>query len=438
MRITVIGGGLAGCEAAWQLANRDIHVDLIEMKPNGFSPAHSSENLAELVCSNSLRSNAINSGPGLLKAELRLLNSLIMEAADSHAVPAGKALAVDRELFSAHITQAISNHPLIKVHRTEVKDLSLDSLEPMIVATGPLTSDPLAASIQKLFGATGLSFYDAIAPIISADSINMDKMFRASRYDEGETEGDYLNAPMNKEEYTAFVHKITAAQIVDPHPFEVIPHFEGCLPVEVLAKRGLQTLAFGPMKPVGLVNPKTGEKPYAVVQLRAENQERSLYNLVGFQTKMTYPEQQRVFTKIPGLEQAQFVRFGSVHRNTYIDSPTNLDEYSRAKTAGNIYFAGQITGVEGYIESTASGLIIGIYAAHLVNAKLPSIPPDTTAIGALMKHTRTKPVKKFEPMNINFGLLAPPPPGTNKKSKKDVLARRALEDIQRWISALEM
>ncbi len=427
MAVTVIGAGLAGCEAAWQLALRGIHVLLIEMKPVNFSPAHKSADLAELVCSNSLRSSSLFSGPGLLKEELRLMNSLIMRAADSTSVPAGKALAVDRKSFSEFIGSQVMANPLIQVERYEVKSLPSGENGPIIVATGPLTSDALADQILKMLGADGLHFYDAIAPIVAAESLDASRLFRASRY--GTDEGDYLNAAMDEELYKAFVKEVQEAEKVEPYPFEKIPHFEGCLPIEELARRGTETLAFGPMKPVGLIDPVTGRRPYAVVQLRAENRDGSLYNLVGFQTKMTYPEQERVFRMIPGLEKAVFARLGSIHRNTYIDSPRLLDEFSRARTRPDVFFAGQITGVEGYIESTASGLAVGVMAALLQNNIFPAVPYSTTAIGALLKHTRNQDTSGFVPMNINFGIMDPAPKSVPKNRKKEFLAQRALQDI---------
>ncbi len=431
MGITVIGGGLAGCEAAWQLAKREIPVRLIEMKPMKFSPAHSSENLGELVCSNSLRSGELESAAGLLKEELRVLDSLIMEAADLNRVPAGKALAVDRELFSKYITEKIASNRLISLERYEFKKITDETDDLMIIATGPLTSDSLTADIARLLGAEGLSFYDAIAPIVTAESLDMTKLFRASRYGDGE--GDYLNSAMDEQLYKDFVAAIVAAAKVDPYPFEKIPHFEGCLPIEVLASRGPDTLAFGPMKPVGLKDPATGGQPYAVVQLRAENKECSLYNLVGFQTKMTHPEQDRVFRMIPGLEKADFVRLGSIHRNTYLDSPRLLDLYSRARARPQMFFAGQITGVEGYLESTASGLAVGIMAAFLSKGITPLPPPSATAVGALLKHTRDiSPKKKFEPMNVNFGIIDPLLNKVPKKLKKTVVVERALASLREW------
>jgi methylenetetrahydrofolate--tRNA-(uracil-5-)-methyltransferase len=435
--VSIIGGGLAGCEAAWALASRGISVRISEMKPHTYSPAHQSPDLAELVCSNSLRAASLQSAVGLLKEELRFMGSLILEAADATAVPAGKALAVDRERFAVYITRRITDHPLIVVDRREVPTIPGPDEGPVIVATGPLTSDSLAESIAMLLGEQGLSFYDAIAPIVTADSLDTSRIFRASRYqDEGDT-GDYLNAPMDESTYRRFVEELLAAEKVDPHLFEKIPHFEGCLPIEELARRGPDTLAFGPMKPVGLRDPSTGRQPFAVVQLRAENREGTLFNLVGFQTKMTYAAQKRVFRIIPGLESAEFVRLGSVHRNTYIDSPRLLDRYSRVRHSPHVFFAGQITGVEGYVESTASGLLVGALSGVLTMEKEPPLPSAATAIGALLKHTQNTDYKKFDPMNINYGLFDPLSKRAGKKQRKEMLARRALEDIVTWKNALD-
>jgi methylenetetrahydrofolate--tRNA-(uracil-5-)-methyltransferase len=430
MVITIIGGGLAGSEAAWQLAKRGTRAHIIEMKPEKYSPAHTSPDLGELVCSNSLRSASVNSAAGLLKEELRLMDSLIMEAADATAVPAGRALAVDRELFADFITKRIRGHPLITLERREETRIPPERKGPVIIATGPLTSDALAQDIMEVLGIEGLSFYDAIAPIVTAESLDTSRLFRASRYDEGE--GDYLNAPMDESTYTAFVEAILKADKVDPYPFEKIPHFEGCLPVEELARRGPYTLSFGPMKPVGLIDPATGKRPFAVVQLRAENRERTLYNLVGFQTKMTHPEQERIFRMIPGLEEATFARLGSIHRNTYLDAPRLLDRFSRSLARPHVFFAGQITGVEGYIESTASGLAVAIMTGLISLGAEPEALPSTTSIGALLKHTRDKPAKNYEPMNITFGIMDPPPAGTPKNRKKDLLVERARGDITKW------
>jgi methylenetetrahydrofolate--tRNA-(uracil-5-)-methyltransferase len=435
MHITVLGGGLAGCEATWQLVKRGLPVRLVEMKPERFSPAHESENLGELVCSNSFRSDSLTSAAGVLKEEMRLMGSLIMSAAAATAVPAGKALAVDRDLFSRFITERISQNPLVTLERREIRTIPGKEEGTVIVATGPLTSDSLAGDISRNMGSEGLAFYDAIAPIVATDSLDMNKLFSASRYADGE--GDYLNAPMDEETYRSFVTAIINAEKVNPHPFEKIPHFEGCLPVEEIARRGPDTLAFGPMKPVGLVDPTTGKRPFAVVQLRAENREKTLYNLVGFQTKMTHPEQERVFRMIPGLQNASFARLGSIHRNTYLNAPLILDRFSRSRAMPNVFFAGQITGVEGYIESTASGLVVGIMAGLLATGITLDPPPSSTAVGALLKHTQDKPLKKYEPMNVNFGIMDSAPKGTGKKQRKEVVATRALEDVQYWIKRMD-
>lgn len=408
---------------------------LWEMKPVNYSPAHTSPDLAELVCSNSLRSASLHSAVGLLKEELRIMDSLVMEAADATAVPAGKALAVDRGRFARFITEKISENPLIELKRGEITRIPPAEEGPVIIATGPLTSEALGQDIGGVLAAGGLYFYDAIAPIVTSESLDMSKLFYGSRY--SDDEGDYLNAAMDEEKYRRFVHEILNAKKVDPYPFEKIPHFEGCLPVEELARRGPETLAFGPMKPMGLVDPATRRRPFAVVQLRAENREGTLYNLVGFQTKMTHPEQERVFRMIPGLENATFERLGSVHRNTYLNAPTLLDEFSRSRSQPHVFFAGQITGVEGYVESTASGLAVGIIAAILAKGMIPELPPATTALGSLLKHTRNLPAKNYEPMNVNFGIVDPPPPGIGKKNKKEFMAQRALEAIREWKATVE-
>ncbi|MGC8658186.1 MAG: methylenetetrahydrofolate--tRNA-(uracil(54)-C(5))-methyltransferase (FADH(2)-oxidizing) TrmFO [Desulfomonilaceae bacterium] len=434
MRVTVVGAGLAGCEAAWALAGFGIPVTIYEMKPERFSAAHNSPDFAELVCSNSFRSDSLKSAVGILKQELRSLGSLIMEAADHCAVPAGKALAVDRVAFSRYITDRIENCANIAVKRSEITELPADTDGLVIVATGPLTSDSLADGIAARLGESGLHFYDAIAPIVYADSLNMDKLFEASRYEEGP--GDYLNAPMTRDLYERFVLEIRGATKVEPHPFEKIPHFEGCLPIEELARRGVDTLAFGPMKPVGLIDPRTGARPYAVVQLRAENRERTMYNLVGFQTKMTYSEQERIFRMIPGLETAVFARLGSIHRNTFINAPALLDEFSRSRTCPNIFFAGQITGVEGYVESTASGLAVGLMCALISEGITPPPPPVDSAIGGLLKHTREAPIKKYEPMNVNFGLISSFA-GKKRKADKEEIARLAVTSAINWKADLK-
>ncbi|MFI5354308.1 MAG: methylenetetrahydrofolate--tRNA-(uracil(54)-C(5))-methyltransferase (FADH(2)-oxidizing) TrmFO, partial [Desulfobaccales bacterium] len=399
-RISIIGGGLAGAEAAWQAARRGVAVRLYEMKPRKFSPAHHSPLLGELVCSNSLRADSRDRAVGLLKEEMRRLNSLIMAAAAATRVPAGKALAVDRGAFAAYISQALEQESLVEIIREEVT--APDLAEITVVATGPLTSDPLAEALGKLTGQEQLHFYDAIAPIVAADSLNLDKIFRASRYGAGD---DYLNCPFSEDEYAAFYQALMAAEQVPLKSFEEPRYFEGCLPIEVMAARGYRTLLFGPMKPVGLTDPRTGRQPWAVVQLRAENREGSLYNLVGFQTKLKYPDQERVFRLIPGLERAEFVRLGSIHRNTFIQSPGLLTPYLNFLQYPQLFLAGQLSGVEGYVESAAMGLLAGINAAHLSRAQELVTPPRATALGALVYHLTNTETRDFQPMNVNFGLF---------------------------------
>jgi methylenetetrahydrofolate--tRNA-(uracil-5-)-methyltransferase len=433
--ITIIGGGLAGCEAAWQAANLGIAVTLIEMKPQRFSEAHALPSLAELVCSNSLRGAGLENAVGLLKEEMRRLGTLFMTAADATRVPAGGALAVDRELFSRFVTEKIEKHPLITLVREEVSEIPEKGI--VIIASGPLTSEPLARAISDLTG-PHLYFYDAIAPIVSAESIDMNTVFRASRYGKGDGD-DYLNCPMSKEEYEAFITELLAGDKVPTRDFEKLIHFEGCMPVEEIASRGPDTLRFGPMKPVGLVDPRTGKEPHAVVQLRMENREATMYNLVGFQTKLTYPEQKRIFRMIPGLQQAEFVRLGSMHRNTFINAPRILSKSLQMLSEPRILFAGQITGVEGYVESAATGFLAGINAAllalHGPNAVIP-IPPVTIAHGALIQHITEADPLHFQPMNVNYGLF-PTITGKMKKSeRRQRLAERALDDMDRWQKSL--
>ena len=433
--VTVIGGGLAGCEAAWQAARRGVPVHLYEMKPHRFSPAHESELLAELVCSNSLRSNAINSAVGLLKEEMRRLGSLIMAAADLTAVPAGSALAVDREQFSRHISSEIEAHPLITVIRQEVTTLPEHLESPVILATGPLTSEAMTTSLVGLTGEKHLAFYDAIAPIVSADSLDMDIIYRKSRWDD-DSPGDYLNCPMTREQYEHFIDLLASAKTVPLKEFEKTKYFEGCLPIEVMCERGRDTLRFGPMKPVGLAHPETGEIPHAVVQLRAENREGTMYNLVGFQTKLTYPEQKRVFRTIPGLEQAEFVRLGSIHRNTFICAPELLDATLQMKKRPGLFLAGQLSGVEGYVESTAMGLLAGIHASHMVQHKPLVVPPPETAHGALIHHLTASDPAHFQPSNVNFGLFPPLKKKIRKKERGRVRAELALAALVRYQDAI--
>ncbi len=430
----VIGGGLAGCEAAWQLLNRGVSITLYEMKPSSFSPAHKSSRLAELVCSNSLRSNEVRSAVGLLKEELRLMNSLIIEAADHTAVPAGKALAVDREFFSLYVEEKLAARDGLTLVRREISDIPTD--EVVIVASGPLTSDSLTQNIAKLTGGDNLYFYDAISPIIDAESIDYSKVFRASRYDD-EGEGDYLNCPMTKEEYERFRNEILTGKETVAKDFEDRKCFEGCLPIEVLARRGVDTLRYGPMKPVGLIDPLTKSQPYAVVQLRSENREFSLFNMVGFQTKLTWPEQRRIFSLITGLENAEFARFGSIHRNTFINSPQLLRKTLELNYKNGILFAGQITGVEGYVESTAMGLLAGINAYRYCINEKTVVPPETTALGALCGHITNKSTKNFQPMNVNFGLFPSLEKRTPKKERGTYYAQRALADLTTWKGQIE-
>ena len=427
--VTIVGAGLAGSEAAWQLLRRGIPVHLIEMKPARFSPAHKSEGFAELVCSNSLRSDRLTNAVGVLKAEMRALDSLVMRAADHAQVPAGGALAVDRELFSGYITRALSEHPLCSVERAEVTEIPEG---PCIIATGPLTSDALSESIAALPGVSRLNFYDAAAPVVYADSLDMDKVFRQSRYDRGD---DYLNCPMTREEYEAFYEALTHAELAPLHGFDERPLdktanvFEGCLAVEILASRGHDTLCYGPLKPVGLKDPRTGREPFAVVQLRQDDAAGTLYNLVGFQTRLKFGEQKRVFGMIPGLEHAEFARYGVMHRNTYLHSPGFLSERYQCIGREELYFAGQMTGVEGYVESAGSGLMAGLALARKLRGQEPIDFTDETAIGAMGRYIAT-PNRDFQPMNANFGLMAPL--GRRIRSKKEryeAMGQRALDRI---------
>ena len=425
--VTIIGGGLAGCEAAWQLAKRDIPVVLWEMKPEKKTPAHHSDLFGELVCSNSLRSDQLENAVGLLKEELRRLDSLILRCADKHRVAAGGALAVDRVAFSQAITDAIRNHPNITVREGEVTQVPAEGQ--VIVASGPLTSDALAESIAQRFPDSGyLHFYDAAAPLVTFESIDMDSAWFASRYDKGTA--DYINCPLSQEEYLAFWKELREAQEAPVHGFEDKNVFEGCMPVEVMARRGEQTLCFGPLKPRGLPDPKTGKEPYAVVQLRRDNAMGSVYNLVGFQTHLTWPEQKRVFSMIPALKHAEFLRYGVMHRNTYLNSPKLLDRYYRVKGDERLMFAGQITGVEGYVESTASGCLAALELARRIEGKPPIDFPQETAIGALALYISHEGVENFQPMNVNFGIM--PPLGyrvKGKRNKNAALSQRALEAL---------
>ena len=427
-RATVIGAGLAGSEAAWQLAKRGITVDLIEMKPVRMSPAHHSEQLAELVCSNSFRGDRLTNAVGLLKEEMRIMGSLIMECADETRVPAGGALAVDRSSFSQTVTRKIAEHPLINLVRKEAAAIP-DG--PVIIATGPLTSDAMAEAIKQIPGVGTLNFYDAAAPIVFKESLNENKLFRLSRYNRG---SDYLNAPMNEAEYTAFIHELVSAETAEIHGFEESRVFEGCMPIESMARRGFMVPAFGPMKPVGLRDPRTGKEPFAVVQLRQDNASDTMYNIVGFQTRLKFPEQKRVFSLIPGLENAEYARYGVMHRNTFLNSPGFLNASFEMIRRKQCFFAGQITGVEGYVESAASGLVAGITLAAELNGQQVPVFPTCTALGAMGRHVSTPDID-FQPMNCTFGLIDPLPvvPGQRKIRKKEeryqAIADRALNEI---------
>ncbi|WP_124727560.1 FADH(2)-oxidizing methylenetetrahydrofolate--tRNA-(uracil(54)-C(5))-methyltransferase TrmFO [Staphylospora marina] len=424
--VTVVGAGLAGSEAAWQIAKRGIPVKLYEMRPVKMTPAHRGGDFAELVCSNSLRSAQLTNAVGILKEEMRKLDSLIMRAADRHAVPAGGALAVDREGFSEEITRTLKEHPLVEVVTEEVTAIPEG---PAVIASGPLTSASLSADLKDLTGEEYLYFYDAAAPIVEKDSIDMDKVFVASRYDKGESA--YINCPMNEEEFERFYEALISAETAPLKDFEKEIYFEGCMPVEVLAKRGKKTLLFGPMKPVGLTDPRTGKQPYAVVQLRQDNSAGTLYNIVGFQTHLKWGAQKEVIRLIPGLENAEIVRYGVMHRNTFINSPKLLRPTYQFKNRDDLFFAGQMTGVEGYVESAAAGLIAGINASRIVRGLDPRVPPKTTAIGSLAHYITSADPKHFQPMNANFGLFEELPVRERSKTKRaEMYAERALKDIE--------
>ncbi len=430
--ITVYGAGLAGCEAAWQAARLGVSVKLYEMKPHKYTPAHHAPTFGELVCSNSLRSDALSNAVGLLKEEMRRSGSLILEAADATRVPAGSALAVDREKFSSYITEKIKQHPLIEVIEEEA--VSVDENRVTVIATGPLTSEPMARFMTEELGCGALHFFDAAAPIVDADSIDMEVAFFASRYDKGDA--DYINCPMNEEQYLAFWQALVTAEEAELKDFDreeqkKLKVFEGCMPVEVMARRGADTLCYGPLKPVGLVDKRTGKQSHAVVQLRKENKEGTMYNLVGFQTHLTFPEQRRVFRMIPGLENAEFLRYGIMHRNTYLNSPELLDETYRMRKRPAVYFAGQMTGVEGYIESAGSGLVAGINAARSVLGQSPRMYPRTTMLGAMAHYVANGGASAFVPMNANFGIIEPLPTRVKggKAAKNEALAKRALEHL---------
>lgn len=434
-KILIIGAGLAGCEAAWQAVKQNCPVTLYEMKPLQFSPAHNSPSLAELVCSNSFRSNALNSAVGLLKEEMRHLDSLVMRAAEDTAVPAGKALAVDREHFADQITSVIANHPLIELRREEVVRIPPPSEEALIIlATGPLTSPAMSNSLLEVTGSEKLAFYDAIAPIVYSDSLDMNIVYQKSRYDEGP--GDYLNCPMNREQYERFINELAKGEYVPLKDFEDPKYFEGCLPVEVMLARGDDTLRFGPMKPVGLPEPGTGKDPYAVVQLRKENIAGTLYNMVGFQTKLTYPEQKRIFRLIPGMEKAKFARLGSIHRNTFVCAPELLQPTLQVRTRPDLFIAGQLSGVEGYVESAAMGILAGLNGARIARGKEPVIPPHETALGALISHLTQTNAKHFQPSNVNFGLFPTWKKKVPKKLRGQKRAETALSALEKWLESV--
>jgi methylenetetrahydrofolate--tRNA-(uracil-5-)-methyltransferase len=431
--VSVIGAGLAGSEAAWQLARRGFAVRLFEMRPATMTEAHRTGAFAELVCSNSLRNASLETAVGVLKEEMRRLGSLVMLAADRARVPAGAALAVDRNDFSGFITDSLTAHPMVEIVREEVREIP-DG--PAIVATGPLTSPALGDALNRLIGPRNLYFYDAIAPIVAVGSIDMNVAFRASRYDKGGD--DYINCPMTEREYRAFVDAVVAAEKVPLHPFEKPVYFEGCMPIEEMARRGPMTLAFGPMRPVGLVDPRSGSRPFAVVQLRQDDREGRLYNIVGFQTKMTYPEQRRVFRMIPGLERAEFVRLGSLHRNTFIDSPRLLRPSMQLRARDDLFVAGQMVGVEGYVESAAAGLLAALNACNLIGSRPMIVPPRETALGSLIAYITDPSRRDFQPMNANYGLMPEIAGSLRGRNKKIAMGERALRAIDAWIAAHDL
>ncbi|MNE13172.1 Methylenetetrahydrofolate--tRNA-(uracil-5-)-methyltransferase TrmFO [compost metagenome] len=429
-RVTVIGAGLAGSEAAWQLASRGVPVRLYEMRPVVKTPAHHTDKFAELVCSNSLRANGLTNAVGVLKEEMRMLNSLVLGAADRNAVPAGGALAVDRDGFSGEITRTLHEHPLIEVVNEEIRDIPQEGI--VVIATGPLTSPALSEQIQKLTGEDYFYFYDAAAPIVEKESIDMSKVYLASRYDKGEAA--YLNCPMTEEEFDAFYEALITAEVAQLKEFEKEVYFEGCMPIEIMMRRGKQTALFGPMKPVGLMNPHTGTLPHAVVQLRQDNAAGTLYNLVGFQTHLKWGEQKRVFSMIPGLENAEFVRYGVMHRNTFINSPKLLNPTYQLKARPTLFFAGQMTGVEGYVESAASGLIAGINAARAASEQEGIVFPEDTTLGSMARYITTADFEHFQPMNANFGLFPKLETRYRKKAEKnEALAHRALDSLKSFV-----
>lgn len=431
MTVTVVGGGLAGSEAAWALAERGVAVRLFEMRPVVRTPAHQSDRLAELVCSNTFKSVEVTNAHGLLKAELRLLGSLLLRCADEARVPGGTALAVDREAFSTAVHARLTGHPNITLVREECRDLP----SPGIVATGPLTSDGLAGTLAARLGADALAFYDAIAPIVSAESLQRDRLYALSRYGKGEGD-DYLNAPMTSAEYEAFLDALLAGDQFGGHDFDQVPYFEGCLPLEEMARRGRETPRFGPMKPVGLPDPRTGREPHAVVQMRREDRQGQMWNLVGFQTRLKIPDQRRIFGLIPGLAEAEYLRYGSIHRNSYLNSPAHLGPGLTARDDDQLFFAGQLTGVEGYTESLGTGLLAGINLARRLEGRPPAVPPPTTMLGGLYRYLAEADPRHFQPMNANFGLVDPLPGRVKKAERKARMAQRALAEFQAWWDGL--
>ena len=433
--VHIVGGGLAGSEAACQLAERGHTVVLHEMRPLRPTPAHKTDRLAELVCSNTFKSTETTNAHGLLKAEMRLLDSIVLAAADAARVPGGSALTVDRDLFSTRVHERVTGHANVTLVRDEVVDIP----SPGIIATGPLTSEALATAIRNRLGVASLAFYDAIAPIVSRESIDHEIVFRASRYDKETMQGAgaggaYLNCPMSREEYDAFLDALTSADQATAHDFDAVPYFEGCMPIEEMARRGRDTLRFGPMKPVGLRDPRSDRRPYAVVQLRMEDRAGQMWNMVGFQTRLRYPEQQRVFRMIPGLAHAEFLRYGSIHRNSYINSPASLTPHLSLRDDDRVLFAGQLTGVEGYTESTATGLLAAVNMSRMLNGLEPVIPPPTTMLGALYRYLRDADARHFQPMNANFGLVEPLPAVVkDKNAKREQIAERSLSDMRRWV-----
>lgn len=431
--VLVVGGGLAGCEAAWQLAERGHAVSLVEMRPVRGTPAHQTRHLAELVCTNSFKSEDPANAHGLLKAEMRDLGSILLRAADATRVPAGQALAVDRELFARAMTHEVEVHPRIRVSRAEIT--TLPDI-PAVIATGPLTSAALTDAVAALLGDEGLAFYDSIAPIISHDSIDLDVAFYASRWGKGGAD-DYLNCPLSRDEYEAFIAELRAADVYPGHDWEDIPYFEGCLPIEVMAERGADTLRFGPMKPVGLRDPRTGSRPWAVVQLRREDATGQMWNMVGFQTRLRTGEQRRVFRTIPGLRNAEFLRTGSIHRNTYLNFPAKLTAHGSAPGRPDLVFAGQLTGVEGYTESAASGILAGLNLDRVLAGLPPALPPATTMLGGLMRYLRTADPERFQPMNSNFGLLDPLVDHVRDKAlRRERVVGRARTDFASWLQSV--